>query len=147
MAYILCLSDFKLSGRFHAGGISHFTGLCPAQHSTQYTSSVYLDSALMDLCLMLGLCYLANVSARASVDFSPRFPRNTFGPGGFILQTAATTSRYASLLQDTVTTSWHMTEQSSSTLLRLKREPPPAINAEIQLLCISQQSYKRWMIS
>lgn len=42
---------------------------------------------------MLGLGYLADVSGQAGVDFSSRFPCNTFGPGGFILQTAVTTRR------------------------------------------------------
>lgn len=45
----------------------------------------------MDLCLMSVLCYLAGVSGGACGDFSPGFPCNTIDPGGFILQTAATT--------------------------------------------------------
>lgn len=68
-------------GEFHT-----LTASCLVQHSTQWTRCVYLDSALMDLCLMSRLCYLADVSR-----LSPRFPCNTFGPGGFILQTAAAT--------------------------------------------------------
>lgn len=90
----------------------------------------------MDLCLMLGLCYLADVSGQAGVDLSPRFPCNTFGTGGFILQTAAT-----------IRHSGHQLARDSSlytALFRWEREPfhpPAAIHAEIQLLCISQQRY------
>lgn len=56
-------------------------------------------------------------------------------------------------LQDAVATSWHMTEQISSFTPHYSDRrgnffhPPAAIYAEIQFLYISQQSYKRWMIS
>lgn len=91
----------------------------------------------MDLCLMLGLCYLADVSGRASVDFFPRYPCNTFGPGGFILQTSATTRHSGHRLVDD-----RANQQFYSTLFRLEGEafhPPAAIHAEVQL---SQKSDK-----
>lgn len=99
----------------------------------------------MDLCLMLGLGYLADVSGQASVDFSPRFPCNTFGAGGFILQTAVTTRISGYQLAH-----GRANQQFYTTLFRLEREllhPPAAVHADVQLLCISQQSYERWMIS
>lgn len=99
----------------------------------------------MDLCLMLGLCYLADVSGRASVDFSPGFPRNTLGPGGFILQTAATTRRSGYQLAHD-----RANQQFYTTLFRSERTffiHQLQYMLKCSFLCISQQSYKRWMTS
>lgn len=86
--------------------------------------------ALMDLCLTFGLCYLADVSGQASVDFFPQYPCNTFGPNGFFLKMAATRNQ---VVDD------RANQQFPFTLYRLLREafhPPPAIDVEVQ------QSYK-----
>lgn len=138
MAYILCLI---LSCLVLSTPREFLTLECYVQHRTELTSSVYLNSALMDLCLMLELGYLADAFGWASVDFFPRFPCKTFGPGGLIVQTAATT-RY----------SGHQLAHERAyqhffcTLFNLEREllhPPAAIHADVLLLCISQQSFKK----
>lgn len=85
MACILCLTDFWYLR--HWGEL--LTLKCYVLYKTALNkhSCVYLDSALMDLCLMIG----SNV---ASVDLSPGFPCNIFVPGGFISSAATRHSGY-----------------------------------------------------
>lgn len=85
---------------------------------------------------MLGLGYRADVSGRPRVNLSPRFPCSTFGPGGFILQSAATT-RYSGyqLALGRANQQFYTTEKEVI-------HQPAAIHADVQLQCISQQSYK-----
>lgn len=103
------------------------TALFPVLHRPQLC---LCGLALMDLCLTFGLCYLADVSGQASVDFSPQYPCNTFGPNGFFLKMAATRHQ---LVDD------RANQQFPFTLYRLLREAfhaPPATDVEVQ------QSYK-----
>lgn len=105
---------------------------------------VYLDSALMDMCLMI-LSYLADLFWWCSVNSSSRFPCNPFDSGGFILQTAVTIGHSGYQLAH-----GGANQQFYASLFRSERgifHPPAAICAGTLLLCISLQSCKWWMIT